>query len=509
MRVASTPLGYGRTMRLCGCSMTKRRKARPTRVGVYVDKKAEALAARIHVVMRKHADELKAIVRRRLKKADDLSPEDQIVRDQILNEFDATAFSGDLLDEITPDMIEAYRAGGIRSVIDLIVGQPTEDITSQIDQAALAYIQAHAAELITDISDTTIEDLRDFFGESLAAGLSDEEIAIAIDDYYAFGESRAMTIARTELAAAHVAGNVEGWKQADVNVTGKRWILGDTHPQEDECDDAADAGVVGVDEDFVPGIDLPPAHPNAVLEGSAFASYGELQQMVRAWYVGPAITIFCESKHVTIGPNHPMLTARGFVRAEEIQEGDELLYDLACDGLRSSAVKPDLQQVMRVEDAFRALASICGYANIAGPRDYFHGDEKFVYGEVDVVRPKRGLLPVLDAGIIEKPCKDLLMRADTETEPFARSSTFLSDVDGIGPTTPGLESVRGDCLAFLGGHSGVSRFHRCRVVATHAHHFEGYAFDASTATSIYSSGGFVVKNCICDVVPVISEGEES
>jgi len=84
-------------------------------------------------------------------------------------------------------------------------------------------------------------------------------------DAGSFSLARAAMIARTELAFAHVSGNVAGWRETG-QVDRKRWILGDNHDIDDVCDDAVDAGDVGLDEEFVDGIDFPPAHPNCVCD---------------------------------------------------------------------------------------------------------------------------------------------------------------------------------------------------------------------------------------------------
>jgi hypothetical protein len=56
---------------------------------------------------------------------------------------------------------------------------------------------------------------------------------------------------------------------------------------------------------------------------------------------------------------------------------------------------------------------------------------------------------------------------------------------------------------------GVPRFERYRVVSCHGVTFTGLAFDASTATRLYSCHGFVVRNCICDVVPILRESADT
>lgn len=93
------------------------------------------------------------------------------------------------------------------------------------------------------------------------------------------------------------------------------------------CQDISAFGPYHVDE----AEDLIPAHPNAVLEGNTIASYGPMHEVVRARFSGRAINLRTDTKEITIGPNHPMLTRSGWKRAHELLEGDELVYDSRLD----------------------------------------------------------------------------------------------------------------------------------------------------------------------------------
>src|SRR5262249_14242493 len=107
--------------------------------------------------------------------------------------------------------------------------------------------------------------LRKLVVDAITEGMSPDELSSAIEDSGAFSEDRADMIARTELAKANVAGNLQGWRDSG-EVTGKSWILGSEHGVDDEWDDNADEGVIKLDEDFGSGDDGPPAHPNCVCD---------------------------------------------------------------------------------------------------------------------------------------------------------------------------------------------------------------------------------------------------
>jgi hypothetical protein len=441
---------------------------------------------------------------------------------------------------------------------------------TQANTDAVAWASDRVGNDITGIDDTSQDVINQLTANAIQSGMTNADLADRLDGAFLFGEDRAAMIARTETQTAANAGAVAGYKAA--GVTMKEWY------GEDPCDDCADnvdAGPIGIDEDFPTGDDAPPAHPNAVLSGSSFASYGRLLQMLGSRYDGPAITLEAEfvdefqesaagnaelrtdglereiggEQHgdqretfgthfrgatstvspngvrLTIGPNHPMLARRGWVRASEIREGDQLLYDTR-GVLTEARGEPHLEQVTLVEDAFHAIRTAFGYTDVARSRRYFHGDEVACYGEVQVVRPTRNLSTVLDAGGVEHLSECPLARAYPDATHVAGCGTCHALFDRTFASAHGGMSGSGERLALsqratlpvssetIGGglraggtrvgiHAVPSPFRSVRVLACHVSQFSGWAYDASTADTIYNSGGFVVKNCRCSVGAVV------
>jgi len=182
----------------------------------------------------------------------------------ILSELNLTGLSVDVTDAITPDLIDAFNAAGIVG-IGQVGMDATPDMTNHLDEMARTYAKEHAAELVTNLTSTTKEALRGEITRAVESGMSTDELSRSIRASFAFSESRADVIARTELASAHVSGNVQGWRETGV-VIGKRSILGDLHDKDDVCDECAAAGTVGIDDDFVSGYAQPPYHPNCICD---------------------------------------------------------------------------------------------------------------------------------------------------------------------------------------------------------------------------------------------------
>jgi hypothetical protein len=242
-----------------------RRKPVTTNVARYVGAKAPAVSRALAKILAHHAKRVAAIAanlyHQRLQK-DDTSDREQILA--LIEELNLEDLGVDINGELTTAMAAAITRAASLGLTQVGIDE-SGDITAQVDVAAVAWADEHGGELIKNLAGTTADAVQALLSRAVDEGMSSDELSAAIEGMGAFSESRADTIARTELAYAHVQGNVEGWRQSN-EVEGKRWILADTHPEPDECDDAADAGVVGLDEDFGDGIDFPPAHPNCLCD---------------------------------------------------------------------------------------------------------------------------------------------------------------------------------------------------------------------------------------------------
>lgn len=376
-----------------------------------------------------------------------------------------------------------------------------------------------------NINGTTNEAASRLVAEAVAKDWDVDRLADALEDSGLFSPDRAEMIARTEISRAQNQAMIKAGHELQQQ-TGQKvrkiWLLG-PHP----CPICEENGndVRELDEAFITDDFAPPLHPNAVLEGYPFASYGSLHQIVRSRYQGPVIELRSLGvggiRSITIGPNHPVLTRRGFVPARYIHEGDELLYDVLGEGSVGVA-EPDLEQVPLIEDAFETLRLSCGTSRVASARTYFHGDEAFIYGEVDVVRPTRRLLTELDASAIKHLGKCELVGTDASADHVAGCRACQSAFDRVFLSASGLvgsihqrltlddvsvsplgSSVLRTGLAVLEpvrlGSTSPPRFRSFTVLSSHWSMFSGWAFDASTAHALYTIGGLIVKNCMCEI----------
>jgi hypothetical protein len=244
----------------------KPHRAHVTAVGRYVSKEAGDVALALRKVLTRYGKEFatkasKAYADEFEKLQKDTGTAARI--QAIIDELNSEDLGRDLNGELEGPVLAAFKTAAARGAQQ--VGIEIADITAQVDDAAVAYAEEHGGELIKDLAGTTDESMRSLLSRAVEDGMSADELSDEIEGLGAFSDYRADTIARTELATAHVQGNVDGWRESGV-VDKKKWILGDSHDIADECDEAADAGEVDLDDDFVDGIDFPPAHPNCICD---------------------------------------------------------------------------------------------------------------------------------------------------------------------------------------------------------------------------------------------------
>jgi len=196
--------------------------------------------------------------------------------EDILRQLDLEGFSVDVIEATKPAIRRAFKEAGISALAEVNM-ESGPAIVDHVDQLALDYAEQRAAELVGKrvlddgtiienpnpewtISETTRQDLRSLIASAIDDGAGSRDLADSIEQMFAFSDDRAQMIARTELAYAHVQGNIAGYRESGV-VEKKKWIVA----QDNVCDECADLDgeIVDLDEEFPnDGGDGPPLHPN-------------------------------------------------------------------------------------------------------------------------------------------------------------------------------------------------------------------------------------------------------
>jgi Phage Mu protein F like protein len=196
---------------------------------------------------------------RRLTEADEPLPDlDQIIEELIK----AGTATEAIVDQVIAKILEHALDAGAEAAIKAADIAITFDLTSE---AAVAFVQKRAAELVTGINDTSRAALRGLITAAVKDGKSYEQLASSIREMFdGFSDYRSRMIAVTEIGNAYEEGAmlasqalVAGGLQME-----KSWLTAGDDRVEEECQGNADAGWIPLGEDFPSGDARPLAHPN-------------------------------------------------------------------------------------------------------------------------------------------------------------------------------------------------------------------------------------------------------
>jgi hypothetical protein len=404
----------------------------------------------------------------------------------IIEELNNGALGEDLAGELEGPMLAAFKRAAAIGATQ--VGFELADITDQVDEAAVAFAADRGGELIKDLAGTTDEAMQSLLARAVDEGMSAEELSQSIEDMGAFGDYRADMIARTELAFAHTSGNMEGWRASD-QVVGKKWILGDLHEVEDICDDCADMGVIGLDEEFADGLDAPPGHPNCCVSGTVVAPAGRISAQFSRWFEGEVIEIRTASNNLTVTPNHPVLTDRGWVAAGALQIGD-YVFECSDPAKASALIDPhDNNAPTRIEKVAASLlmAGGCASRQMPATAEAFHGDG-MPNGKVDVVWAAGALALDAESGQLKHSVQESLGFRHRQRLALASKGHFAALGERPSSSSHGGIRRSGVGLALIRGEIGVDQ----QPALVHIAHGQ-----PSAAENI-AQGGAVAADVFCE-----------
>lgn len=256
----------------CGCALTGVRKGvltglpplakakRKTKVELYLERTEAAVAGRVHAALVKQRKRVIHAVVIAYSRTQKLTADEQRVLDDLMTQVDARGVGVAVAESFGDDIRTAFRRAGITALAEVGI-EAGDEIVAHVDVAATLFAAQRSAELVTAVSDTTRSSVRDLVGDALGEGWSTDKLSDALQESVSFSEYRATMVARTELAFAHVQGNLDGWKQSGA-VAEKQWLA-----SAGACPicEAMNGVTVALDDTFdYDGEDIegPPGHPN-------------------------------------------------------------------------------------------------------------------------------------------------------------------------------------------------------------------------------------------------------
>ena len=240
--------------------------------------------------------------------------------------------------------------------------------------------------------------------------------------------ARVQTITRTITNKAANTGAWEAYQRNQDVLTGYQWL---TARDERTCPRCAplDGTTYRMTDTF-----RPPLHPNCILPGNEVVLPGVLVGGAKSFYSGPCVEVrLADGRGIRVTQNHPILTDWGWVRAQFIRKGEQVVT-AQSDGQRIAAtINPDDDHTPTViEQVFRALEESRGMKSgrVEVTAEDFHGDARFMDRYIDVVNVDSLLLGDVESASVQPSREGAFGRCSACGVALNPNGTALQVVNG-------------------------------------------------------------------------------
>lgn len=193
--------------------------------------------------------------------------------------------------------------------------------------------------------------------------------------------------------------------------------------------------------------------------GETIIQSPEIEIIYKRLYSGKVIDLFTTNGNtLTVTPNHPLLTNHGWVAANLIKNGDNLVSaSLAKKMLFSN---PNVQQTpSMISDVFASFNKLWHSGRFMGADHQFHGDG--MNGNVDIIFPQRKLASRVLASAFD-PFDDLQFSTANNQPAF---SSFNKDFFSFFLTAPGFLSFFRKLASFFKSSFSHPHIHGVRAIS--------------------------------------------
>lgn len=415
----------------------------------------------------------------------------EVTLDWQAEEMQLTAQIGELLAQIVQGALAATAVAGVAVSWEVYEAQ------------AAALAQKYGYDLIKQITDSTRQQLGKLISRWIETDADFQELVADVrklipTNPFPNVRDRAQLIAATEVTRVYADARAVNFTAAGL----KQWVWR-TAMDELVCPVCRPLGLENNGEGAVgtiaggfqvPDAELvvsrPPAHPGCVLPGNIVAVPG-LVAAAKSFYRGRVVEIETRGgRRLTVTQNHPVLTNRGWLAAQFLRHGDQVVAHVRPERI-ASCVNPYYHHVpATVEQIFSALVETPGMATTAVPVavEDLHGDGGAVEGEIEIVGPDRELL-MNDDPAVSQHCHQFVFQWSTvRAKNIASGRSF----DTLGER--GLAAAGG--LVRRGGQ-------RRTFLRTQALHTQGVGFGNGTERDIVTQQ----QTADCPAIDSVGQGE--
>lgn len=298
------------------------------------------------------------------------------------------------------DFLAPFRAGldlrsapdSLGSLVAILFPPPSEQHVEQI-----VYASGWERRIGAGTGLAPADRIAQVLGYGLAAGQSQQEIAVRLQPIVQGVQSSARRVARTE--ALRVAATVQHETDQQLGDLVVGYQIHATLDQNTRPEHAARNGTIYYAHPKAgqPGYDQMP-HPPQEADGSMAWNcllpeaivQGSFAGGSKARYAGKVLEVTTASGlSLRVTPNHPIFTPQGVVAAKRLHKGDNLIrYVGGINGLAND----EHHAPSPIEEVFGAIVKLPGSVSFRPAVFEFHGDEVGVNGDIEVVLAK-GVLP--------------------------------------------------------------------------------------------------------------------
>jgi SPP1 gp7 family putative phage head morphogenesis protein len=376
-----------------------------------------------------------------------------------------------------------------------------------------------------------VQAAKDSLAYGVATGQSPRVIARDVATKTGIAKARSLTIARTEMLRPYRQVTHERFRESQV-VKSWTWLA--------RLDGRCCPACTAMNGTVHPLSEELHSHPNCFPAGTVVSGPVARASSAR-WYEGEIVQLRTrDGCELTVTPNHPVLTRRGWIAADLLSEGDHVVGSSGSERVPAGVDPDDYQRPALIEQVAETLGGAASVTTRRVPvaAEDFHGDG--LDGEVSVVRTDRLLGGRREVALSQPFGHQCLGRTGVELQPLAGVGAFDFDLHRVGHSAPGFlggggvgspllrtplgshEAIRGSRVAAVdtGGFQGsgdrrsADPFGLCErldalagsvapdeIVEVRRFPFRGHVYNLQTDGEWYTANNIIVHNCRCTAAP--------
>lgn len=321
-------------------------------------------------------------------------------------------------------------------------------------------IQGRTFEQLKNINQSMATQLANTLSDGLVRGDSPRTVARIISkEIEGITKKRAVTIARTETIRAHAEGSLDSLELMGVTEVGVEVEWQATMIDEDagifeervcpRCQEMA-----GTVMPIAAAHGLIPFHPNCVVGTTRVSSTGQINAVSKRWFEGYVFVIrTATNRELTCTPNHPILTDLGWIAAQSLHVGGNVVSDGRREWMASTRTHdqniPPL--IHDVSETFGRTFGVGSYEMPVTSPD-FHGDG---FGsKVAVIRSKSELRYGYDFTLPQHSLKESLVVGNVVGSSLYGSSPGALLLERHNPSSDRIVGSGGYPQTFFGSTLG-------------------------------------------------------